>query len=405
MIQQDPRISIDADLVVVGNGVVGLSTALACRHLDPDQRILLIGPSHRPGAASPAAAAMLAAASEVRPSTFDDPGMTSWIELVCEAVRHWPEWLAEVAERSRVPSSLVPHITRGIAVVGNEHDSGFDAILHAVERFGSMSHRIDIEEVGLLRTDIPKRCLLIEEEGGIDPVELLRFLDHCIDAVGIERLDGRVRRVEAGRVILESGSLIRADQILIASGSDCHRLLDPECLSFQKLPRIGFSQGVGLRGRPRLEQSIPGHAIRTPNRNDGSNLYLVPHGDGRVYIGATTTLEDRPRLEPLPHEIATIRCAADRMLAPDVLNDSYRPVIGSRPVSADGLPVIGELGDGLWIATGTDRDGLSAAPELSRRLAASISGTTDRIPACFKPSSRTSSPSSRTEIEDQIELC
>ena len=405
MIQQDPRISMDADLVVVGNGVVGLSTALACRQRDPDQRILLIGPSHRLGAASPAAAAMLAAASEVRPSTFDDPGMTSWIELVCEAVRHWPEWLAEVAERSRVPSSLVPHITRGIAVVGNEHDSGFDAILDAVERFGSMSRRIDIEELGILRTDIPQRCLLIEEEGGIDPVELLRFLDNCIDAVGIERLDGRVRRVEAGRIILESGSSIRAEQILIASGSDCHRLLDPESVSFRSLPRIGFSQGVGLRGRPRLEQSIPRHAIRTPNRNDGSNLYLVPHGDGRVYIGATTTLEDRPRLEPLPHEIATIRCAADRMLANEVLNDSYRPVIGSRPVSEDGLPVIGALGDGLWIATGTDRDGLSAAPELSRRLAASISGTTDRIPACFKPSSRTSSPSSRTAIQDQIELC
>lgn len=404
MIHQDPRISTHADLVVIGNGVVGLSTALACRHRHPDQRIVLVGPSHRAGAASPAAAAMLAAASEARPSTFDDPGTTAWLHLVCQAVRHWPEWLAEVAERSRVPSSLVPRIARGVAVVGNEHDPDFDAILQAVKRFGSMSHRIDAEEVGLLRPDEPHRCLMIEEEGGIDPAGLLRFLDHCIEAVGIERIDDRVGRAESGRVLLEGGSTIRSETILIASGCGCHRLLDPDSVSVRALPRIGFSQGVGLRGRPGCEKSIPGHAIRTPNRTDGSNLYLVPHGEGRVYIGATTSLEDRPRREPLPQEIATIRDAADRMLAADVMNDSYRPVIGGRPVSEDGLPVIGELGDGLWIATGTDREGLSAAPELSRRLADSISGLVDRIPPGLKPS-RSSRSSRTTSFQDRIELC
>ena len=396
---------MDADLVVVGNGVVGLSTALACRHRDPDLRILLVGPSDRPGAATPAAAAMLAATSEIRPTTFDDPGSAAWLELVLQAVRRWPEWLAEVAEESRIPSSLLPGIARGIVVVGDEHDPGFDAIEDAARRFESPSHRIAPTDIGLLRSDVPRRCLMLEQEGGIDPVELLRFLDHGIDAVGIQRLDARVRRAEPGRLVLASGTSIRASKILLASGSGCERLLDPGTDLPAALPRIGFSHGVGLRGRANRVGVAPRHAIRTPNRDDGSNLYLVPHGEDRIYIGATTTLEDRPRLEPRALEIEMIHRTAERLFTTDLTKASLDPVIGSRPASEDGRPVIGELGDGLWIATGTDRDGLSAAPELSRRLADAISGTDDRIPAGFKPSSRTSPASRRTGSRPPAEVC
>ena len=47
-------------------------------------------------------------------------------------------------------------------------------------------------------------------------------------------------------------------------------------------------------------------------------------------------------------------------------------MIGSRPVSEDGRPIVGRLEEGLWIATGTGRHGLSAAPRLAAALAASI---------------------------------
>ena len=126
--------------------------------------------------------------------------------------------------------------------------------------------------------------------------------------------------------------------------------------------------------------------IRTPNRPDGGNIYLVPHGDGGGYLGASTSLERGPRHEPTEHEISMIRLAADRHLAIDLLVDSSRAVIGSRPATEDGLPVIGMLEEGLWIATGTDRDGLSAAPELSTILADAMVDGTDRIHPSFKPS-------------------
>ena len=127
---------MDADLIVIGNGVVGLSAALACRHRDPRLRVIVVGPSNRRGAATPAAAAMLAAASEARPSTFEDPATTAWIELLASAVDSWPDWVRDIADRSGVPSGLVPRTTRGMVVVGDEVDEGFDAIQEAATRLG-----------------------------------------------------------------------------------------------------------------------------------------------------------------------------------------------------------------------------------------------------------------------------
>lgn len=377
---------MDADLIVIGNGVVGLSAAIACRHRDPDLRVILVGPTDRRGAATPAAAAMLAAASEARPTTFEEPAATAWIELLATAVGSWPDWVRTIAQRSGVPSGLVPEITRGMVVVGDEVDEGFDAIHDAAARLGVAMTSIDPTEVDLLRRDEPRRCLRLEDEGGVDPLALLRLLDACTVSSGITRLDARVRRAEPGRVLLENGKTLRAGNVLIASGSGCRRILKPDSPASLTVPVIRFSHGVGLRGRfhPRSVGSMP--VIRTPNRPDGGNIYLVPHGGGGRYLGASTSLEDEARYEPTEHEISMVRLAADRYLNSDRLFASFVPVIGSRPATEDGLPVMGMIEEGLWIATGTDRDGLSAAPELSSVLADALVAGSDRIHPGFKPS-------------------
>ena len=245
---------------------------------------------------------------------------------------------------------------------------------------------VDPAEVDLLRRGEPRRCLRLEDEGGVDPLALLRLLDACTISSGITRLDARVRCAEPGFVSLENGRTLRAGNVLIASGSGCQRILKPDSPASLAVPMIRFSHGVGFRGgfHPRSPGSMP--VIRTPNRPDGGHIYLVPHGDGGRYLGASTSLEDEARHEPTEREIAMVRLAADRYLASDVLFTSSQPVIGSRPATEDGLPVVGMIEEGLWIATGTDRDGLSAAPELSSILADALVSGSDRVHPGFKPS-------------------
>ncbi|CAM5237376.1 Formimidoyl fortimicin A synthetase OS=Lysinibacillus sphaericus OX=1421 GN=LS41612_11915 PE=4 SV=1 [Lysinibacillus sphaericus] len=54
--------------------------------------------------------------------------------------------------------------------------------------------------------------------------------------------------------------------------------------------------------------------------------------------------------------------------------------VGNRPIPADGFPLIGQIKyDGLWLATGTYRDGLHQSPLIAEHLANEISGIVNDI--------------------------
>ncbi|MNY32082.1 FAD dependent oxidoreductase [compost metagenome] len=54
--------------------------------------------------------------------------------------------------------------------------------------------------------------------------------------------------------------------------------------------------------------------------------------------------------------------------------------VGNRPIPADGFPLIGECGvEGLWLATGTYRDGLHQSPLLAQYLANAVTGIANEI--------------------------
>ena len=361
-----------ADLVVVGNGVIGLAVALACHDREPDLRIAVVGPSRRPGGATPAAAAMLAFASEARPRALVDPVEFAWLEFVAGSVRSWPSWLEGIADRAGLPESAVPRIASGVAIVGDAEDPEFDAIERAAERLGTPCAPIDPASLGLRDGSNDRRGLRLDEEGGVDPIEVLRLLESAARAASIEMIDDQVAGVEVSAVHLASRSTLHADRIVLASGAGAHDLLHEELRRRHAVPRVRHGIGVGLRGPVPPAIDDAGLVVRTPIRDDGTNLYVVPHGPGRGYIGATTVLADEPRAEPTAEEVEAITDAVDRLLGSGFVGGRHRTVIGSRPVSEDGRPIVGRLEEGLWIATGTGRHGLSAAPRLAAALAASI---------------------------------
>jgi hypothetical protein len=55
----------EADVLVVGNGILGYSIAFALLHENPSAKITLIGPSSKPSCASVAAGAMLNSFAEL----------------------------------------------------------------------------------------------------------------------------------------------------------------------------------------------------------------------------------------------------------------------------------------------------------------------------------------------------
>ena len=63
-----------------------------------------------------------------------------------------------------------------------------------------------------------------------------------------------------------------------------------------------------------------------------------------------------------------------------------RWMIGSRPTTVDGFPLLGETSiPGLWLVTGTRREGLHLSPLLAQLMAKELVGEEQAFPAPFAP--------------------
>ena len=113
--------------------------------------------------------------------------------------------------------------------------------------------------------------------------------------------------------------------------------------------------------------------------------YLVPRADGRIVVGATEEWAGFTA-ETTEAGISGLRAAAARLvpaLADWPLQSAWA---GLRPVSADGLPLLGRAPgwDNVHVATGHGRNGILMAPWSAAFLAPALLFGTP-LPAAFDP--------------------
>jgi hypothetical protein len=114
--------------------------------------------------------------------------------------------------------------------------------------------------------------------------------------------------------------------------------------------------------------------LRTPNRAYACGLHAVPQADGSWYVGASAAPALIPGTEPATAGLRFLLDAAIGQLHHGLTTSRVRQLHhGNRPVGLDGHPLLGPTArPGLWIATGTHRDGLHASPLIAEELAAAI---------------------------------
>ena len=121
--------------------------------------------------------------------------------------------------------------------------------------------------------------------------------------------------------------------------------------------------------------SVPESVIRTPNRAFACGLHVVPRAGGTVYFGATNIISEQPRTTALLSDVQFLLGCADRQVRRDFSEGGLRRLqVGNRPVPLDGFPLLGEVTTGLWMMTGTYRDGLHQSPLLAREMSRRILG-------------------------------
>ena len=230
----------------------------------------------------------------------------------------------------------------------------------------------------------------------VDPYRFTLALLHAAETRGATLRSGRVAgvRTSGGRVIgvdLAGGGSIPAEVVIIAMGP----------WSSAAAPWIGAPvpvtplKGQIVKLRPRDAPPQCGLANTEGN-------YLTPKPSGLIYAGTTE--------ETVGFDTATTATARERILAfaLDVAPHlSAAAVVEQtaclRPLSADGLPLIGAVPGlaGAYVATGHGRKGILLAPATGQALAELIVDGRARCvdlapfaPARFAATSRPSAPPS-----------
>lgn len=405
------RASRPYDVLVVGNGVLG--TSLAVRLADRGVRVGLLGEPDRPFAASSAAGAMLGAFGEITAASSGTAIGRRRLAIDLEAKRAWPEWLAFLSDDRGDPEDLIT--ARGTTVILNTvgtaavDSRNFAAILDALRSHGEPHEAVDVEDLPWLdpdETSRPLRAVHIPGEHAVDSGRLLRRLADRAQRLGVDVVHGEAVAIDheggtrATGVRLRDGSRLSADQVVLASGVGCQDLVDSVPGLGGTIPRLIAGYGVSALVTTH-DGTQPDSVVRTPNRAFACGLHVVPRGRGRVYLGGTNILSPKPLAHPAMRDLVFLLECSHRQLRRNLWSSAVVDVqVGNRPVSLDGNPILGPTPlPGLWMMTGTYREGLFLSPVLSEHFAALLTGADTRLDLSpFTPERPPLEERSRAEI-------
>ena len=274
-----------------------------------------------------------------------------------------------VAEPTRVADPFV-------AAFLSEQDR--DGLVHEFEHVAEVGGRTEYELVDgdALRSIEPALSeavthgVLLRDQRYINPARFVHALADAVQAKGgdvlsgveVKSVDRAGRRVEVRPV---KGDVIDADAVVIASGTWLGRLAKPHGVETIVQAGRGYSFTVQPEVKPANPVYFPAQRVACTPLMDR---------DGPVGFRVAGMMEfRRPKAPPDPRRIRAIVDAASPLLRGvdwDARSDEW---VGSRPCTADGLPLVGPTRTpGVHVAGGHGMWGIALGPLTGQLLAAHI---------------------------------
>jgi hypothetical protein len=229
----------------------------------------------------------------------------------------------------------------------------------------------------------PLKAFHTPGEHAVNPVALMERLESAFTKAGGTVITELATAVAHDRdrvtgVTLANGEGISAGQVVLAAGARTQALLDTLPVG-PRIPKLVSGYGVSALVKT-VDGTSPRSVIRTPNRFFACGLHVLPRSQGEVYLGATNVISSAPRDIAEMRDLVFLLQCAHRQVRRNLWDSHVAKVqVGNRPVSVDGFPLLGAGGmDGLWIMTGTYRDGLHLSPLLAQEMTARILGEAPR---------------------------
>ncbi len=360
------RLVESPDIIVVGTGAIGASCAWTLARAG--HRVVTV----TDGSAQPAsdvAAGMLAPVTE---ASYGEEGL---LHLNIASSELYPEFVAEVQEATGLD---VGYRRCGTVMVARDHDDNlFLDDVHAFQRrLGLDARRLSGKEARELEPVLSPRtrgAIVVDNDHQIDPRALLVGLRAACRSGGITDESGSVVEVGRGHVRLADGRTLAGGRVVLAAGSYSGSIAGAD----RPIPvRPVKGQVVHLRARP---------GVPLPTRNiRGLDVYVVTRADGRVVLGASVEEQgfDTTPTAGAVHDL--LRDAYE--LLPGITELEFVGVsVGLRPATPDNAPLIGELDDGVIVATGHYRNGILLAPITARAVADLVEGRRPELVVPFAP--------------------
>ena len=355
---------MDADVIVVGGGVIG--TAIAWRAARSGQDVILVDrDSIDPNSGDPSAddprtsdRASLVAAGMLGPVSESVFGEQDLLTLNLHAIDRFPSFNAELEQAAGTSTGLRTEGTLAVA-----YDNGD---LAALDRLTDFRHSIGLKAERLDAKECRRRepFLAPSTRGGVLAtgdlsVDNRRYLAalRSAAAAGVTTMKEKATEVTGTRLRTETITL-SARQVVVAAGH-ATRAIDGVPGEVRKAIRPVKGQILRLR-HPGNLPNILNHTVRAIVQ--GHDIYLVPRMDGELVVGATQEeRDDRDVTAGAVHELLRDAIIAVPAVSELVFAEASA---GLRPGTSDNGPILGLAdGGGPLIAAGHYRNGilLSAA--------------------------------------------
>jgi D-amino-acid dehydrogenase len=398
------RTDVRADVVVLGAGIVGVSTAIAARQRGLS--VMLVDRREPGRETSYGNAGVLSSGSILplnRPSLWSalpgyvtnrhaalrwDPAWTirnlGWVArflanatssqtrpratalhgLIGASLKLHRQWIVEANAAQRIRETGWLKVWRSEAVEAAKQEQAFLA------EYGIKSELLDRQAVSALEPDIVpvyKVGLLHTQTASVDsPGAVVEAYARMFARAGGEIRQSEIRAIaaegEGWRVMLSDGA-ISARHVVVALGPWSADLLRP--LGY-RVP-LAFERGYHREFKPN-----PARALRRPIHDAEGSFLMAPMEQGiRLTTGVELTARDAP--SSFAQLEAVVPVARGVIEFGDAVGEPWR---GSRPTLPDSLPMIGPAPRhrGLWLAFGNQHIGFTTGPASGAAIAAMIGG-------------------------------
>lgn len=391
------------DTVVLGGGMVGVSTAL---HLQKRGRSVVIVDRKEPGNETSFGNAGLIQREGVYPYAFprDLATLLRYARNNSPDVRYHPNAIADVAPFlsrywyhseatrhaliARAYATLIAHCVSEHRALARDADgeqfirqSGWikvfrttavqDHELHAVQQwqreYGVTYEALDARQLRHIEPDLDPALLggirYTSSETVSDPKALLDAYLAYFKKLGGQVMIGDANSLKEGWTVTTDAGEIRASTVVLALGAWSKTLAQ----RFGHRIPLGIKRGYHMHYAPQA-----GKQLRHPVLDAENGYMLAPMAKGiRLTTGVELARDEAPST---PVQLEVTESTARTMFP---LGDRLDPEawLGRRPCTPDMMPVIGPARpDGLWFAFGHAHHGLTLGPVTGRLIAEMMLG-------------------------------